>query len=939
MSLPAGSCLPDLQEATAALAGALTGGELADVVLSMGQRLFAATAGVVYLADEAGGLTLQKGRGLPLSADWRAPSPATMPALAEAIARGEPLWFESWLAVAERYPALAASEGLPAGQIQAAMAMPLFLGPRLAGAFALGFGRPRGFAADERRWFARFAHPCALAAERVARHEAERRAARQAEETHRRLVDELSATVRLNETLAGVLAHDLRNPLSAIMTAAQLASRRNRVEELTKPLSRILHSGERMSRMVSQLLDFTRIRLGEGVPLEPRPSDLRVIARHAIDELELAHPGAVVQLEHRGDPGGTWDDDRLSQIFSNLIGNALQHGAGGAVTVRIDGTASQALRIEVQNAGTIPSELIPKLFEPLTGGERRGGRGGLGLGLFITQQIARAHGGDVLVESGEVTGTTFTVSLPRIASGAPGGTALPAQRPLREARERAWQSEQRMRLLIETIRDYAIFMLDPQGRVSSWNPGIERIHGFAADEVVGRHCSLFYPPDAEKARADEALTLALGENGLEEEGWRARKDGSLFWASVVTRPIRGTEGGLMGYAQVVRDLTERRRAQQRLQESEQRFRLLVESVRDYAIFMLDPEGRVQTWNLGAQLTKGYLPAEIIGEHISRFYPDEDRKNDKPGRLLAQAAEQGRVEDEGWRVRKDGSRFWADVVLTALRDPSGQLTGFAKVTRDLTDRRTLENQRVELAQAQEAIRLRDGFLHVVSHELKTPLAGLQLQIEALLKAMEVKDTKTAANLERAWRSGDRLAELIEALLDVSQLTNGRFALQRTPLDLAEVVGEVLEGLRPNAATAKCELVARLEGPVSGSWDRVRMEQVVTNLLSNAIKYGAGKPIEISLVTHGPEVVLEVRDQGPGISEEVMGQIFQRFGRGAPIANYGGLGLGLYLVREIARAHGGTASLENAPGGGALATVRLPLALTDLVGAEGTRRELQ
>jgi PAS domain S-box-containing protein len=363
-------------------------------------------------------------------------------------------------------------------------------------------------------------------------------------------------------------------------------------------------------------------------------------------------------------------------------------------------------------------------------------------------------------------------------------------------------------------------------------------------------------------------------------------------------------------------------AQDRLDQSEQKFRLLVESVKEYAIFMLDPGGRVATWNAGAARIKGYHASEIIGQHFSRFYPVDDVRAGKCEMELEGAIRDGRYEDEGWRLRKDGSRFWANVVITSLWDRDKELVGFAKVTRDLTERRRADQERIRLAQAQEAIRLRDEFLSIVSHELKTPLAALQLQLENLRNKTQHLDESLAGRLDRVMHSGDRLADLIESLLDVSRIATGRLSLNKERFDLAEAFRQVLDSMSSTADKAGSELVARLEGPLEGVWDRVRMEQVLTNLLSNALKYGAGTPVEVELRREGEEAVLEVRDRGPGVPAGDEERIFGRFERSSSLRHYGGLGVGLYVAREVVHAHGGTTHVHNHPQGGACFTVRLP-----------------
>jgi PAS domain S-box-containing protein len=488
-------------------------------------------------------------------------------------------------------------------------------------------------------------------------------------------------------------------------------------------------------------------------------------------------------------------------------------------------------------------------------------------------------------------------------------------------------ADERARLLIESVRDHAIFMLDPQGVIMSWSPGAERLHGYTEAEAVGKPLSVLYPPaerSPEKAERELSIATALGH--FEEEGWRARKDGSTFWASVVVTAIRDASGHLNGFAKVTTDLTERRKAEDQLRESEERLRLLIGSIKDYAIFMLDPNGRIVTWNPGAERIKGYQAEEIIGHIISRFYTPEDLDKGLPQKLLHQAETEGRVENEGWRLRKDGTRFWADVVISAVRDSSGRLRGFAKVTRDLTERRQMEEGLLQLAQTREALRLRDEFLSIASHELKTPITTLQLQLQSVRERIEALDQRVVSKVDRATRSSEQLAQLVDSLLDVSRIATGRFELKPERFDLAESVREVIERFQDAATHAGCELSSRIEGSLLGTWDRLRIEQVLTNLLANAIKYAAGAPIEVSLARESETAILEVRDKGPGVPEAALPRIFNRFERAAPIQHYGGLGLGLYVVKEIVRAHSGMATAHNLPDGGACFSVRLPLTLS-------------
>jgi PAS domain S-box-containing protein len=347
-------------------------------------------------------------------------------------------------------------------------------------------------------------------------------------------------------------------------------------------------------------------------------------------------------------------------------------------------------------------------------------------------------------------------------------------------------------MLVEQVTEYAIFMLDPAGHVLTWNAGAERIKGYRPDEIIGRHFSAFYrPEDAWKCAME--LDTATRQGRVEDEGFRVRKDGTLFWASVVITCLRDDQGEIAGFAKVTRDLTERKRAEDALRESDERFRLLVESVRDYAIFMLDPSGRVATWNVGAERIKGYTADEIVGQHFSRFYPEAEVRSGKCERELEAAERDGRFEDEGYRVRKDGTQFWANVVITPLRDASGKLVGFAKVTRDLTERRAAEEERLRLGRvAGERVRALTEFSEMLAGARSTEDVGRAVMergaafVGGAGSTLYLVDERTRQFVLLAERSANR--DLIEHLAQIPPEKNPFYAIATGTRDAAWIENE-------------------------------------------------------------------------------------------------------------------------------------------------------
>jgi PAS domain S-box-containing protein len=478
--------------------------------------------------------------------------------------------------------------------------------------------------------------------------------------------------------------------------------------------------------------------------------------------------------------------------------------------------------------------------------------------------------------------------------------------------------------------DYAVYMLDTEGYVTSWNSGAERIKGFQTEEIVGKHFSTFYIEEDRKAGMPQrVLDTARKEGKFEGEGWRVRKDGSRFWASVVVDRINDENGELVGFAKITRDMTEKRHAQEALLDAERRFRLLVQGVTDYAIFMLDPEGRVTNWNAGAERIKGYTPDEIIGEHFSRFYTPEERDAGVPTRALETARETGRWEAEGWRVRKDGSRFWASVVLDAIRDPDGKLIGFAKITRDMTEKREaqkrLDESREQLFRAQkmEALgQLTGGLAHDFNNLLTAILGACELGIRNINDPEKLKRL-----LEGVRSSAQRGAGLTKQLLAFARAQQ----LEIKQIDLNDFFREVATLMRPSLRS-NIELVIELSQqlwPVDA--DAGALELAILNLAFNArdamkdggkLKISAhnvvldGKPDGVK----GEHVALTVADTGEGMSRDVMERVFEPF---FTTKSFGeGTGLGLSQVFGFTKQIGGGISVDSKPGEGATFTLYLP-----------------
>jgi PAS domain S-box-containing protein len=673
-------------------------------------------------------------------------------------------------------------------------------------------------------------------------------------------------------------------------------------------------------------------------------------------------------------------------------------------------------------------------------------------------------------------------------------------RLLAEERARRHAAEE-FKFLVEGVQDYAIFLLDLAGRVTTWNVGAERIKGYTPAEIIGRHFSSFYiPEDAQAGRPEAELRAAIAQGRSEDEGWRVRKDGSRFWANCILNVVRGEQGEVRGFAKVTRDMTARRAAELELQQNVARMQAMMTGALD-CIVSMDDNGRVTEWNPAAEQTFGYAREEAIGREVAeliipermcarhragleqylrtgagpilgkrlempaatkekgeivvelsvvnvpvgaspsftgflrditaRTRAESERKHHEAAQrlldqatvalassldvsetlqkaagsavpeladwclvdLVSQTGELGQAayahddpekEELAQRLGREllpefqhgsyhvfmtgkpelhpelGDLEWAGQLLGTgcsglLRELGvasylcvaiqfrGRTQGVLNLLRADPAQRYAENDlavaqelatRIGLAidnaqlfrDAQEAIRARDEFLQIASHELKTPLTPLQLQLDTLTRALQksgLQNERVFSKLETAARQTARLGRLVESLLDVSRITAGRFNLEMEQFDLSELVLDVAERFQGEAKRAGSELKASADHPIVGKWDPLKLEQIVSNLVSNAIKYGSGKPIEIDVRASDGAVRIAVTDRGIGIEKEPLGRIFGRFERGVSLRHYGGLGLGLFIARQFAEAHGGTIVAQSQPGAGSTFTLVLPL----------------
>jgi len=484
--------------------------------------------------------------------------------------------------------------------------------------------------------------------------------------------------------------------------------------------------------------------------------------------------------------------------------------------------------------------------------------------------------------------------------------------------------------------NFSSIATDEKGVIQLFNVGAERMLGYAAAEVVNRITPADISDPQEVIARAQALSAELAtpitpgfealvfkaSRGIEDiyELTYIRKDGSRFPAIVSVTALRDAQETIIGYLLIGTDNSARKLIEEQLRWTEESFRLMVESVTDYAIVMLDPEGCVVSWNAGAQRIIGYSAEEIVDEHLSRFYLDADVESGKPQRDLDVATAEGRCQDEGWRTRKDGSRFWANVVTTAIRDQAGTLRGFAKLTRDLTERRRVEADLMNAKAAAERANLaKSDFLSGMSHELRTPLNAILGFGQLMESDSPPPSPAQKASIEQILHAGWYLLDLINEILDLAMIESGKLSLSPEPMSLRDVMLECKTMIEPQAKKRGIRMTfPEFDGPYFIDADRTRVKQILINLVSNAIKYNkeGGTVVVGCTASARDRVRVSVTDSGAGLPPEKLAQLFQPFNRLGQEANIEGTGIGLVVTKRLVELMGGAIGVKSTVGKGSL-----------------------
>ena len=524
--------------------------------------------------------------------------------------------------------------------------------------------------------------------------------------------------------------------------------------------------------------------------------------------------------------------------------------------------------------------------------------------------------------------------------------------------EELQKTGERYHKMISEVLDYSIILLDKNGKVLDWNKGAEKVKGYAAKEIIGKSFRLFYPKEEKDSKLPERLLAeAVRHGSIRHEGWRIRKDGKRFWGNITITALYGKEGDLIGFSKVTFDLTnkkiaedkvsnvmeELRQTNEQLKQSEERYHKMIEEVQDYAIILLNRDGDIQNWNAGAEFIKGYKAKEVVGQNFRIFYTPEDLQNKLPETLLAQARQTGKAIHEGWRVRKDGSTFWGSIVITALHSAEGEILGFSKVTRDLTERKNAEDSlKANAAQLdlknKTLERLNEelsSFTHIASHDMKEPLRKIQT-FAARIEQMGFSPEKAREYLDKIKSCASQMQNLMDDLLSYSEVTNDTSNREKTDLNKA------LQAAKSDLEIAIAEKNATIDSdrlPVVVGVPH-QLHQIFLNLLSNAIKFSKAEEVPRIIIKaeiiRGPDIPgyptegknkyhhISIADNGIGFEHQNNDRIFEAFQRLHSKRTFSGTGIGLAIVKKIIENHNGTISAKSELNKGATFNIYIPAA---------------
>ena len=472
----------------------------------------------------------------------------------------------------------------------------------------------------------------------------------------------------------------------------------------------------------------------------------------------------------------------------------------------------------------------------------------------------------------------------------------------------------RLQKIVDEVEDYAILLLDREGHIENWNKGAEKTKGYKASEIIGQHYRVFYPKELQEQRLPEKLLeQATREGKVRIEGWRIKKNGERFWANVVLTAIHDDSGEVIGFTKVTRDLTEKKISEEIIRQSEERYHKMVAEIQDYAILLIDTAGKIENWNKGAERIKGYAASEVLGRNFRMFYPPEDVAAGKPDRLLEKAAREGRAQEEGWRVRKDGTRFCASVTITALHNTAGEVIGFTKVTRDLTEVKKAESLLLHMQKMEARNDELEQLTYITSHDLQEPLRNISSLIDMFVDDYAAKLDKEGKEILQFIRAGTvRMSQLINGLLDYGRL--GRHA-ELTEIDTRELTQAVLSDFNTLINQTGARVILGTLPKIKGYETEFRF--LLQNLVGNALKFrrpDAAPVIEIWAEPLNGNWKFAVKDNGIGIEPKYRDRIFLIFQRLHSRQDFDGSGIGLAHCKRIVDMHHGDIWVNSEPGQG-------------------------